>query len=228
MPKVISSRKFRHVPSVHTKAAPPIPLKSSSLPERLLVNNNERNEASPKSSPITKSSLGATPAAVPPKVASDGPSSAVLSRGQKKRQMKREQYLRKEQMIWSSLRLRHQEVQSRRIDGLDAMKDALMNVEATTATTIVPDPSLTAQVSSRRRINTNTARQKLLQHEVAHMNLVLQHPRFVQDPLATIYEHLQNTFPASSSSSPATTTPPRVRGKKRKRHKTHYRATRSK
>ena len=137
--------------------------------------------------------------------------------------MKREQYLRKEQMVLSSLRLQHQEEQSRRIDGLDALKDALLNVESTAAA--MPEQPPANLIPTQRKIKTNNSRQALLQKEVAHMNLVLQHPRFVEDPFSTIYEHLQNTIPSSTA---VTTQASAAVTQKRKRHKRHYRATRSK
>ena len=51
---------------------------------------------------------------------------ASLSRGQRKRQAKRDQYLRREKLILSSLQLQKAQEQARRIDGLDAMKEALL------------------------------------------------------------------------------------------------------
>lgn len=209
MPKIAVGRKFRNNSSLGAKASLPAPRQANSL-----LTNEESSVAVVKSTPSTGSAKNAVLSS----------SSAVLSRGQKKRQMKREQYLRKESMILSSLRLKRQEEQSRRIDGLDALKDALMNVEATVTPTIQED--LPAQVSSQNRINTNHSRQVLLQKEVAHMNLVLQHPRFIEDPFSTIYEHLQNTFPAATAT--AAKAPPKQATKKRQRHKRQYRATRSK
>ena len=48
-----------------------------------------------------------------------------LSRGQRKRQAKHEKFLKKEKMILSSLMLKKQDEQKKRIDGLDAIKQAL-------------------------------------------------------------------------------------------------------
>jgi Ribosome biogenesis protein SLX9 len=207
MPKVATGRKFRKSSTVGAKKALSTPLQTG-------TSEVDKNEA-----PVTGS------AKLLQREASDTSpqsSSAMLSRGQKKRQMKREQYLRKEHMVLSSLRLKRQEEQIHRIDGLDALKDALMNIESTATPTIPEDTP--APVPSQTKINTNHSRQVLLQKEVAHMNLVLQHPRFVEDPFSTIYEHLQNTFPATIATAPT----PKPVTQKRHRHKRHYRATRSK
>jgi Ribosome biogenesis protein SLX9 len=204
MPKIATGRKFRNSSSV----TPTL------LPEKRPI----VAEVDKLSSPAVRSAKLLQNEA-PDAVAQS--SSAVLSRGQKKRQMKREQYLHREHMILSSLRLKRQVEQSRRIDGLDALKDALMNIESTAP---VIQEDLPTSAATKSKIITNHSRQELLQNEVAHMNLVLQHPRFVEDPFSTIYEHLQNTFPASTERLPT----PKPVTKKRQRHKRHYRATRSK
>jgi len=115
-----------------------------------------------------------------------------LSRGQRKRQAKRDQFLRKEKMILSSLMLQRQEQQKKRIDGLDAIKQALMNTatknkndQNSENNTIMPE---------LHYISTNKAKRKLVAKEVEHMNLILQHPAFKKDPLETMQEHLRNTF----------------------------------
>ena len=56
-----------------------------------------------------------------------------LSRGQRKRNAKKEQYLRRENMILSTLALRRKDEQKKRIDGLDALKEALNGVLTRTA-----------------------------------------------------------------------------------------------
>ena len=116
---------------------------------------------------------------------------ASLSRGQRKRLAKRQQYLRKEQMIISSLRLKHQEEQKKRIDGLDAIKEALLE-------TVREGKSSEGQgweeEAKPNLLKSNKSRQKLLEKEVTQMNLVMQHPAFQADPFATIREHLKNTI----------------------------------
>ena len=62
---------------------------------------------------------------VPPPSASDDKADA-LSRGQRKRQAKRDQYLKREHMIMTSLKLKREDEQKKRIDGLDSIREALL------------------------------------------------------------------------------------------------------
>jgi hypothetical protein len=116
-----------------------------------------------------------------------------LSRGQRKRLQKREQYLQKEKMILSSLKLKRQEEQKKQIDGMDAIRSALLD------TVVDKEDEAPASTSTAPIIKSNKAKQNLVQKEVAHMNLVLQHPAFQADPFATIREHLQNTMAQTAS-----------------------------
>lgn len=114
-----------------------------------------------------------------------------LSRGQRKRQAKRDQYLQREKMILSSLTLKRQEEQKKRIDGMDALRKALLETEATTTTTSATAPS---KANTVNLLKSNKSRTKLVAKEVTQMNLVMQHPAFQADPFATIRQHLQNTL----------------------------------
>jgi Ribosome biogenesis protein SLX9 len=119
------------------------------------------------------------------------PTSQQLSRGQRKRMAKRENFLRKERLILSSLKLQRDEVQKRRIDGLDAIKEALMSTASNSKSKgSVEDPSIQAQPA----VTTNKAKRRLVAGEVEHLSLVLQHPAYQQDPFATMQEHLKNTL----------------------------------
>lgn len=115
----------------------------------------------------------------------------LKSRGQRKRQAKREQYLRKERMVMSSLKLKHEEEQKNRIDGLDAIKEALL---ATVAKKPRHGEDDEPAAHKPNLLKSNKSRKMLLQKEVTQMNLVLQHPTFNEDPFATIREHLTNTL----------------------------------
>jgi hypothetical protein len=122
----------------------------------------------------------------------DVPATQQLSRGQRKRQAKREQFLKKERMILSSLMLQRREDQKKRIDGLDAIKQALMDTASrgdknASATDSMAEPQV-------QHVSTNKAKQKLVAKEVEHMNLILQHPAFKKDPFETMQEHLRNTL----------------------------------
>jgi len=120
----------------------------------------------------------------------------VLSRGQRKRLAKREQYLKKERLVLNSLKLKHAEEQKKRIDGLDAIKEALIATvtKETAKEGKEDDNDETSKAEEKHMIKTNKARKSLVEKETAQMNLVLQHPRFQADPFATIREHLQNTL----------------------------------
>lgn len=122
----------------------------------------------------------------------DNQQTQSLSRGQRKRHAKREQFLRKEKMILSSLMLRRQEQQKKRIDGLDAIKQALMDAtvknkhdENSEKITTKPEPN---------HVSTNKAKRKLVAKEIEHVNLILQHPAFKKSPFETMQEHLRNSF----------------------------------
>lgn len=115
---------------------------------------------------------------------------AALSRGQKKRLAKREQYLRKERLIMESLQLKKQQEQAKRIDGLDAIKQALL---ATTQDDANNDKK-SQQQHTRNLLKSQKSRQTLLQRESNQLQLVMQHPAFQADPLATIRQHLTNTL----------------------------------
>jgi Ribosome biogenesis protein SLX9 len=128
------------------------------------------------------------------------PQQLTLSRGQRKRLAKRDQYLKREQMVLSSLELKRQDEQKKRIDGLDAMKSALLEtIHSLHASKQQGEDTEDSAKSSV--IKTNKARQRLVGTEVAQMSLVLQHPSFQADPFATIREHLKNTIPPPAASA---------------------------
>jgi Ribosome biogenesis protein SLX9 len=159
-------------------------------------------------------------------------SSQLLSRGQRKRQAKREQYLRKERMILSSLQVKHQAEQAKRIDGLDAIKEALLaTVAETTDDKIAGEPQhQPVQQKQPSLLKTNRGRKRLVEKEVTQMNLVLQHPAFLADPFATMREHLQNTIikqPTVCVSTKKKKPEQSAEKAKRKRNKSKFRATRS-
>jgi len=115
-----------------------------------------------------------------------------LSRGQRKRLAKREQYLKREQMILSSLKLARQVQQSKQIDGVDALYEALSTVQHTTEkpASIPTSSSSTSNTNPRN----NQQKQAIAVQEVNHLNLVLQHPAFQSNPFAAIQNHLKNSL----------------------------------
>lgn len=132
------------------------------------------------------SKVGKFRRAKPQEVAAAKEEETSLSRGQRKRQAKREQYLKREQMILSTLRLKRKEEQKHRIDGLDALKEALSSATATA--------EVSKQEESSSQPTTNKKRKNLAAREMQHMSLVLQHPAFRENPLETIQQHLKNTL----------------------------------
>lgn len=120
-----------------------------------------------------------------------------LSRGQRKRLAKREQFLKREKMILSTLHLKKLEANKGRIDGMDSIKDALsdsMPMETNQSDTVTVNNETQQTQKSAATPKSNRAKQNLAQRELHHMNLVLQHPTFNSDPFATIQEHLKNTL----------------------------------
>lgn len=112
----------------------------------------------------------------------------TLSRGQRKRMAKRDQYLKREKLVMSALKLKKEEEQKKRIDGLDAIKEALM---ATISRDSDKEEKETPKVNF---LKTSKSRNELVEKEVTQISLVLDHPAFQADPLATIREHLKNTL----------------------------------
>ena len=150
----------------------------------------------PKASRVGKfrQTAKAAAAAAAPITTADLPSAEGgdgLSRGQKKRLAKREQYLRKERLVMGSLQLKKKEEQAKRIDGLDAIKEALM---ATTRADDEDDKKQQQQQQQPNLLKSQKSRQTLLQRESNQLQLVMQHPAFQADPLATIRQHLQNSL----------------------------------
>lgn len=153
-------------------------------------------QAAKAASPAAASTAAA--AAVAPSPAGDadkGGAGEALSRGQKKRLAKREQYLRRERLVMGSLQLKKQQEQAKRIDGLDAIKEALL---ATTTTQQDDDDKDKKQEKAAHHppnlLKSQKSRQTLLQRESNQLQLVMQHPAFQDDPLATIQRHLTNSL----------------------------------
>lgn len=116
-----------------------------------------------------------------------------LSRGQRKRQAKRDQYLQRQRLVLSTLKLQRQEEQKRRIDGFDALRKALVE-SASSKVSGQPTDSDTAT-----SYGTNKSKKGMVGHAVTHLGLVMEHPSFLDNPFATIQEHLKNTLKETSS-----------------------------
>eukprot|EP00584_Thalassiosira_punctigera_P020122 CAMPEP_0172574386 /NCGR_PEP_ID=MMETSP1067-20121228/136673_1 /TAXON_ID=265564 ORGANISM="Thalassiosira punctigera, Strain Tpunct2005C2" /NCGR_SAMPLE_ID=MMETSP1067 /ASSEMBLY_ACC=CAM_ASM_000444 /LENGTH=224 /DNA_ID=CAMNT_0013367013 /DNA_START=140 /DNA_END=814 /DNA_ORIENTATION=+ len=120
-----------------------------------------------------------------------------LSRGQRKRLAKREQYLKREKMVMWSLRLKRLEDQKGRLDGLDALREALGEAMLPSSKSNEAEGK-GAEKSSNKignlTCNTNKSKKTLANAEIPHMGLVLQHPSFKEDPFAAIQQHLRNSL----------------------------------
>ena len=129
-----------------------------------------------------------------------------LSRGQRKRLAKQKQYQRRQQLILSSLKLKREEEQKKRIDGLDAIKGALLatvrkgnsekdgeQANESQASTL-EDEQDEQGAPKPNMLKDNRSKRLLVEKEAAQLSLVVQHPSFQADPFATIREHLQNTL----------------------------------
>ena len=137
-------------------------------------------------------------------ITQDESEATPLSRGQRKRLAKQKQYQRKQQMIMSSLKLKRAEEQKKRIDGLDAIREALLDAvqdkkstqsqgnEGSNATTL--EDSTEDVVTKPNLLKTTKSQKLLVEKETAQLSLVVQHPAFQADPFATIREHLKNTL----------------------------------
>lgn len=176
MPKVgKKSKLIRQARRV--ASSDPLPTPSAAEPEA---------KKTPANASITKSKNEALTKNEEP----NAPSGQLLSRGQRKRQAKREQYLKKEKMILSTLMLQKREEQKRRIDGLDAIRDALLD------TTKDSEPSTENETKEQHKplYVSNRAKKDLVGSEIQRMNLVMQHPAFQENPFGAIQEHLRNTL----------------------------------
>jgi hypothetical protein len=101
----------------------------------------------------------------------DAETKESLSRGQRKRLAKREQYQKRQNMVMSSLRLQRLEEQKGKLDGLDAIRESLP--EFTSRSDVVEtDKNVPAVIVS----NTNKSKKAIANTEISHLGLVLEHP----------------------------------------------------
>lgn len=113
-----------------------------------------------------------SPAAAPskPSTDDDGTAKEPLSRGQRKRLAKREQYLKREKMVMSSLRLQRLEEQKGKLDGLDAIRESLPEFTSSKSSDVKEKPKPVVLSS------TNKSKKAIANTEISHMGLVLEHP----------------------------------------------------
>ncbi len=93
----------------------------------------------------------------------------------------------------SSLRLQHLEEQKRKLDGLDAIREALGEASSKPLTSDAKEMK-TDMRKMLTSCNTNKSKKAIANREISHMDLVLQHPSFNQNPFAAIQQHLRNSL----------------------------------
>ena len=158
----------------------------------------------------------------------------ALSRGQRKRLAKREQYLKREKMVMSSLRLQQLEEQKGKLDGLDAIREALPSSSSSSKSLMDVAKEIAAKnkanATSTKKLTgkSNKSKKTIANTEISHMGLVLQHPSFQENPFAAIQIHLKNSL-ATEAEQLAETSEKRTRedkvaeGKKKEERKERIR-----
>ncbi len=144
-------------------------------------------------SPIVEAASQGTNSSSNVKGDDDDGDKKILSRGQRKRLAKREQYLKRDKMIMSSLRVKREEEQRGRIDGLDAIKEALTQTIKMSQKLDEAELDHTSK-QNEESAKSNKGKKHIAQKELTHFNLVLQHPSFKANPFETMQEHLKNTL----------------------------------
>ena len=101
----------------------------------------------------------------------------------------------------SSLRLKRLEEQKGKLDGLDAIREALGEASTSSKSMMAAAKELssksTTDIDKSKKLplcNTNKSKKTLANTEISHMGLVLQHPSFKEDPFAAIQQHLRNSL----------------------------------
>jgi hypothetical protein len=196
MPKVsrvgrfrASGRDVKQAPLLNERSGEKVTAAEAASPKLLDSEDGATASSKDKSKIETTISVDANTTAA-------GTNGQGLSRGQRKRLAKREQYLKREKMVMASLKLKRQDEQKGKLDGLDALREALLSSHKPgkgggsksgkeKSESTAPQPA---------RCSTNRAKKNLAGREVAHMNLVLEHPSFKANPFATLQEHLRNTL----------------------------------
>lgn len=141
---------------------------------------------SPKAvAPATKDKLIGKRSAKVSKISSITTSGAALSRGQRKRLMKKGQFIRRKE-LGAVAEATHIKIESGTLGDLDDIRLAL------------PTPAPVVKRGPGKP--TKKKAQRTLVAEVAQMRAVLTHPLFQSNPLSTIHDHLENSIKLSKVS----------------------------
>lgn len=108
-----------------------------------------------------------------------------LSRGQKKRQTKKQKYLKKQEMIQNSLQLHQEYKNSKTIENFYEIKEQLTMLEEEKWGGDI-------KIINVPKIKSNRSKKSTTVKEIENLNLVLQHPNFIKSPFEAIKEHLHN------------------------------------
>jgi hypothetical protein len=118
----------------------------------------------------------------------------VLSRGQRKRLAKRQQYQARQSLIQSSLQLDTVPL------GVKTLQNAIDGVNTQTNSNSNNDNNNSNNGAAVRIKTTHQAtRWRLQESAMKHVGLVLQHPVFEQDPFQALQLHLKHTLPNSAA-----------------------------
>ncbi|KAL3822539.1 hypothetical protein ACHAXA_007650 [Cyclostephanos tholiformis] len=207
MPKATKVGKFRAASRASSRDVRAAPLTSSSPSSSHQRGTKEKDDAAtikPATSSVDNATAGGANHRATTTTNDDASSSTygrhvddvvTLSRGQRKRLAKREQYLKRESMIMSSLRLRRLGGQVGKLDGLDAIREALCDASSSSSSSSGTTKKKNAPLHpTSSSCNTNRSRRALANAEISHMGLVLKHPAFNDDPFAAIRQHLRNSL----------------------------------
>ena len=139
----------------------------------------------------------------------------ILSRGQRKRAAKRNKFKQRDAMIKASLNLQPQAQKS--LLDVNALQHAIDTV--TIPTSERNGGKNNTNMNKQFLIKSNKARSKVQMMECEHVNLVREHPAFVQNPFETIQLHLKNTLAAHAAMNGVSNTENSVKKKKKTRRR---------
>lgn len=192
MPKATKVGKFRAASRASSRDVRAAPLTSQQLSSSSSQKKKDANEKISDHDLLDADAIvnDATAPSPFPREGDDEP----LSRGQRKRQHKRDQYLKRENMVLSSLRLKRLEGQVGKLDGLDAIREALGVASSSSSSSGAAAVEGGGAKKVPPTCDTNKSRRALANAEISHMGLVLRHPAFNEDPFEAIRQHLRNSL----------------------------------
>ena len=192
MPKATKVGKFRAASRASSRDVRAAPLTSQQLSSSSSQKKKDANEKISDHNLLDADAI-INDATAPSPFPREG-DGEPLSRGQRKRLAKRDQYLKRENMVLSSLRLKRLEGQVGKLDGLDAIREAL----GVASSSLSSSGAAAVEGGGAKKVpptcDTNRSRRALANAEISHMGLVLRHPAFNDDPFEAIRQHLRNSL----------------------------------